>query len=182
LTRNLAGAFAVELDKQLLIGDDVGKPMGVINWTDVNSQSMGANGAALTTGYDPIIDAIQLILDDNGDIPTDAIMAPRTWAAFEKLKDGNGQSVERPASIQNLRFRPTTSVPVDDTQGSATDASKIILGGFSDLIVGMRTSFRVEVLKERYADNFQFGFLAYLRVDSAVVHPKQFGMVIGIIP
>ena len=41
---------------------------------------------------------------------------------------------------------------------------------------------RIEVLRERYADNLQYGFLAYLRADVAVTHAASFGKLIGIIP
>ena len=47
-------------------------------------------------GYDDLVSATQLILEDNGPLPTLAIMAPRTWADFARMKDGDGLA---------LRFR-----------------------------------------------------------------------------
>jgi hypothetical protein len=39
---------------------------------------------------------------------------------------------------------------------------------------------RIEFLRERYADNLQFGFLAYLRADVAVKHAASFCSIVGI--
>ena len=50
------------------------------------------------------------------------------------------------------------------------------------MIVGIRHNTIVEVLRERYADNFQFGFLAHTRVDVQVEHPESFAMISGISP
>ena len=38
------------------------------------------------------------------------------------------------------------------------------------------------LLRERFAENMQYGFLAHLRMDVAVAHPESFCKLIGIIP
>jgi hypothetical protein len=38
----------------------------------------------------------------------------------------------------------------------------------------------VELLRERYADNLQFAWLAYMRADVAVAHTEAFGRLIAI--
>ena len=60
--------------------------------------------------------------------------------------------------------------------------SEIILGDFSNLYIGIRTALRVEVLRETFAGNFQYGFLAFLRADVAAVHEEAFCRITGIIP
>ena len=38
------------------------------------------------------------------------------------------------------------------------------------------------VLRERYADNYQYGFLVHMRTDVAVEHAESFAQLIGVIP
>jgi HK97 family phage major capsid protein len=73
-------------------------------------------------------------------------------------------------------------MPVDETHGTATDASAIVMGDFRELWLGIRLQLRIEVLKERYADNLQMGFLAWLRADIQLAHPESFAKITGIIP
>ena len=108
-------------------------------------------------------------------------MAPRTSKELNALQDTTNQPMARPPALANLPFFKTTSFPINETQGTATDASKILVGDFSECLIGMRTKFRLLRLVERYADALQIGFIAYLRTDIQLVHPQSFGMVVGII-
>ena len=81
-----------------------------------------------------------------------------------------------------LPFLTTSNVPVTDTQGSATTASRIYLGHFPHLVVGIRSEFRLQLLKERFADTYSLGFLGSLRCDVQVWHPESFCEIKGIIP
>jgi HK97 family phage major capsid protein len=142
---------------------------------------MGTNGAALTN-YDKLLDAIQTLLDAKASEPSGALLASRTLITFDKLKDTTNQPLRRPVSIEKLPFMATTSMPVTQTQGSAVNASSIIAGDFRELLIGMRTTLRIEVLKERYAENLQYGFVAHLRMDVQLAHPASVVKLIGIIP
>lgn len=84
--------------------------------------------------------------------------------------------------LEALPFLSTTSVAINDTQGTAVNASKVYAGYYPDLFVGVRCELRVEVLRERVADNHQYAFVAHLRADVQLAHPESFGMLIGIIP
>jgi len=182
LERSLAAAFAKEIDRVALFGSGSDpEPDGISGAADVNSESMGTDGAALTN-YDPLLNVAQAILDDNAPAPSVAIMAPRTWKTLAALKDTTNQPLRRPPALDDVRFLTTTAVPIDQTQGTSNDASRIIMGGFDALMLGVRRSLRVEVLRERYADTMHFGFLAHARIDVAWTHAQQFGEVIGIIP
>ena len=49
--------------------------------------------------------------------------------------------------------------------------------------IGIRNRLRIEVLKERYADNFpNSAFVAHMRADVQLALPKSFGRLIGITP
>lgn len=177
-----AGALGGEVDRVALIGSGSGsEPRGIFNTSGIGSVSMGTNGAALTN-YDKLLDAIQALLDAKASEPSGAVLAPRTLVAFDKLKDTTNQPLRRPVSIEKLPFMTTTSMPVTQTQGTATNASSIIAGDFRELLIGMRTALRIEILKERYAENLQYAFIAHLRMDVQLAHPASFVKLIGIIP
>lgn len=177
-----ASAMARELDRVALIGTGVApQPRGIANTTGVNSFSMGTNGLAITD-YDPFVSAIQLVLEDNGEIPDTAIMAPRTFGAVGKFIDTTDQPLQRPPILANLRLLDSTQLPINETQGTSNNASRIILGGFRSLWVGVRTEVRVEILRERFADNLQYGFVVWARYDVQLEHPESFTQVVGIIP
>jgi HK97 family phage major capsid protein len=75
----------------------------------------------------------------------------------------------------------TKSVPINVTTGTSTDTSNVFTGDWSNLLVGMRTDFRLRFLGERYlADNLQYAFLAYLRADVQLAQPAAFVVDAGV--
>ncbi len=85
-----AAAMAGELDRVALLGSGEGaEPLGVLNFTDINSVSMGDNGAELAD-YSPLIDAIYEIEVDNAETPTTAIMHPPPSLNFPNWKIRRG--------------------------------------------------------------------------------------------
>lgn len=177
----LARAMAAELDRVALAGKGVGEPLGVANLSSINVVSMGANGGALTD-YGKLLDAIEAIETNNADTPTAAIMHPRTGRAFAGLEDTTGQPLMRPDAIKNLQFLTTTKVPVNQVQGSATNASSIYLGGWSELVIAVRSQVNVQILQERYGEFNQVGFLVTLRADVGAWHDQAFAKIVGVIP
>jgi HK97 family phage major capsid protein len=185
LNRAFSQSMSLEVDRVALIGSGSdSEPKGIANTDGVHEVDMGTNGGALGD-YDPLLQGRGLILAANGNEPTAIMMAPRTGTALSLLKtglSGDNRQLPKPQELVNTPFLQTTSLPIDEVHGEADNASRIILGDFRDLWIGTRTSLRVEVLKERYADNLQYGFLAFLRADIGVVRPQSFVQVVGIIP
>lgn len=171
-----------EIDRVALFGSGTApEPRGVINTAGIGSLSVGTNGAPITN-YDTLLDALQTLQVANAEDPTAAIMAPRTSTTIAKLKDTTNQPLAKPEALRNLPFLVTSRVPINDTHGTATNASRIVTGNFRDLMIGIRTAFRIEILRERYAENFQYGFLAHLRADIQLARPASFCEIRGIIP
>jgi hypothetical protein len=48
------------------------------------------------------------------------------------------------------------------------------------VLLGVRTQFVLRRLDQRYADNYQVGFLAALRADVQLIAPASAGVVTGI--
>jgi HK97 family phage major capsid protein len=178
----LAAAMAGELDRAALYGTGLNnQPKGLTKITNVLSVSMGDNGAALAN-FDPLVDGLQKLEDANAEPPTAMILAPRTSAEISKLKDTTDQPLQMPDVLRGIPRLVTSKVPVNETQGSANNASRIVLGNFADLMIGMRAELRLEVMRERYGEYFQYGFLAWLRCDVQAAHPESFCQIVGIIP
>lgn len=109
------------------------------------------------------------------------IMHLRTLTNIAKLKDTTNQALVPPGIIASLPSYSTTSVSIADTQGSSSVASRIYIGDFRQLYVGIRSNLRIEVVRERFAENHQYAFVAHLRADVAVSHPEAFCQVIGVL-
>lgn len=182
LTLAFAGALAAEVDRVCLVGSGTApEPRGIFNTTSINSVSMGTNGAALTD-YGPLLDGIYEIELDNGPSPTAAVMHPRTKRVISGFADTTGQPLMPPIALTDVKSYATTNLPITQTQGTASDASAIIVGDFTQLLLGVRQQLRIEVLRESFADKLQYGFLAHLRFDVALAQPEAFCAVKGIVP
>jgi HK97 family phage major capsid protein len=170
-----AGTFAVQLDRVALRGTGLNdEPTGILNQSNV--LQIDNNGSAISS-YGLILDAIEDMLEQNSAMPTAVIMAPRSLIKFNKLTDSTGQPLMRPPMIANLPFLDTTSVPTDDTQGSPANLTKLYVGDYTKLMIGMRLRLNIQVLRERYAEFYQYGFLAAMRVDVALRQPKAFNVI-----
>lgn len=177
-----SGSMAVELDRAALFGSGTApEPRGIFNTTGIGSVSMGTNGAALTS-FDNVIDLVQVLQVAKAPDPTAAIMAPRTATTIAKLKDTTNQPLRKPEALANLPFMVTTQVPITQTQGTANNASCIIAGDFSQVMIGIRSSLRIELLRELYAATHQYAFVAHLRADIQVARPGALAKLIGVIP
>ncbi len=177
LTAALLGGLSRELDRVALIGTGTPpEPRGISTTTNVGS--VAAAGAL--ANYDKIIDAMYECWVDNSPVVNVAIMHPRTLATLAKLKETTTNApLEKPEVLRAVPFMQTTSLSITEAPGTA---SRIILGDFSKLMIGIRTQLRIEVLRELYAANLQYGFLAHLRADIGLEHPESFAMVTGITP
>jgi HK97 family phage major capsid protein len=179
LTNALAQALALELDRVALLGSGTApEPTGIVNTANILSQSMGTNGAALTS-YGTLNTALASLAAYNA-VPSAAIMAPRSYFSMAALVDTTNQPLLKPWSLMDLPLLKTSQIPITQTQGTSTDASTIIVGDFTKLIIGVRQGIRIELLKERYAENMQYAFVAHMRADIAVQQPKAFLKVIGV--
>jgi HK97 family phage major capsid protein len=136
----------------------------------------------LITSYQPILDACLTLANANSKPPTAAIMAPRTDWVFNSLTDSLKQPLRRPPSIENLPFYSTTQIPVNESGGSplGNDTSSIFTGYFPSMMIGIRSELRIDVLKERWADYGQIGFIVFLRADVQLEHAKSFVRTTGV--
>jgi HK97 family phage major capsid protein len=188
IRRSFARTLALEVDRAALRGTGnqtapVDEPRGLRYWPGVPVLPQGTNGAALSS-FDAISQAVETVWGANFE-PNAAIYAPRTAGVLDRLKEGGTNSpLSAPESLSSLSKFRTNQVSILETQGSATDASSIYVGDFSQLAIGMRSRLRIEVSR---TDDYSWNQLAvsiraYLRADVAVLQPTAFAIVTGIVP
>lgn len=171
----LTAALAQELDRVALIGSGTApEPRGITNTSGIGTTALGA---ALTS-YAPLLAARTGLLTANVGEPTAVIMHPRDEGTLSGLTDTTDQPLALPPRLVGLPMLTTTQIPTDG--GAGDDESKIIVGDFRKLLIGMREEIRVEILRERYADNHQVAFIAHMRADIAVQHAAAFHVITGV--
>ncbi|MFC4608804.1 phage major capsid protein [Streptomyces maoxianensis] len=186
----MAQAVADQLDRSFFRGmtsgtggnDVVGRYFtGVLDDPDVNTLDMAG---APPTDYDELIDAMQLVEDNNG-MADVRIESPRTAAQLAKLKSATeGLYISPPPSVAALRHLKTTQVPT--TLGAGNDESVSVVGNFADafVIIGIRSAFRVEVSREAGDawENLGRKVRIWGRADMAIGRPSHLALIQAIGP
>lgn len=178
----LAKAMALEIDRAALWGDGTSNaPTGVANTAGINTVSMGTNGAALTT-YGKLFDAIYEMQLDNAADPSAMVMHPRTNLTLAKFEDSVGNPRGIPEMIARIPRLVTSAAPINQTKGTATNASSIVFGDFRQLFIGLRENITIQMLDQLYAADGQVALLVHARVDVQLAQPSAFSTLTGIIP
>jgi HK97 family phage major capsid protein len=174
----LVSAMGLELDRAVLDGDGVRKPLGIRRTAGVGTLSVG--GAANTLHF---AQAVGLVLQQN-ETPTGIVVHPRTFsAAVDRAVDSTNQPLRLPPSLERLPWFQTTSVPTN--LGGGTETAPIV-GDFSQVVVGLRQNIEIAIAKEgTTADGRGFArneaiIVAILRADSMLVREKAFCVLGGI--
>lgn len=175
LPRVLAAAMAVELDRVALLGTGTApQPRGIANTVGIGT--FAQNG--LVTGYGNLSRARTAILSANAGPVSAYIMHPRDEGSFVDLADSTGQPLNPPQAIGSIPMLTTTSIPING--GAGTDESTIIAGNFAHLLLGIRHDVRIELLRETFASNLQYAFIAHMRADVVVQHASAFYTLTGV--
>jgi HK97 family phage major capsid protein len=196
ITREMALEFALGLDLACLYGTGYSdnQPQGVKNSTwSVTQTSMGTNGAALSTltpnAWMGLVNPAYRLLAVNEMGLSGAIMAPRTEKEMVSAYSTINTFAEPPSRLASiarygtapLEVYSTNQVPVDLTQGTASTASDLFVGDWSQLLVGIRSGLKIDTLTEAYAGTGQIGFLGWMRADVVVARPSAFDITVGIL-
>lgn len=175
LPRILARALAGEIDRAGLIGSGSGaEPKGIVNYTGLTTNAFA--GGALS-GYGPLMTARGALHGANERLGA-FILASRDENDLASLTATDGQPLQLPRALEQVPMLHTTVLPVDG--GAGSDESQIIAGDFGQLLMGIRSEIRVEILRERFMDNLQFGLIAHARVDFAAARESAFTVLDGV--
>lgn len=177
LPQIITSAMAVELDRVSLFGTGTApQPRGVVNFAGVQSVE---HDAALAS-YASLIAARTKVKTANFDGVSAYIMHPRDEGTLAGLTASDGQPLNMPPAIAEVPMLTSTSVPADE--GTGTNESTIVTGKFNQLMIGLRHGVTIQILRERFQDTGQYGFLAFMRADIAAQHENAFCKITGIIP
>jgi HK97 family phage major capsid protein len=186
IENELVRSLAQELDRSALRGTGFGTEhvKGLLNWPSVTKTELGENGVQ-TTDHDWIVDAIARIWAQNLE-PTAWLTSSAIGARIEKYKTAgagaDGQPLRAPRAVEQLPRLITNQIPSDLVVGNTSDNSEAYFGVWSDLLIGMRTSIRVEATRTA-GDAFskmQVLIRAYLRADVGVARGEAFQVVTGV--
>ena len=180
----IAQAFAKELDRAGLIGTGTApEPRGLLNTTNVQSVTNGANGASLVSNrYANLFSGVQALLQADAPMPTAFVMSPRTKVGFAALVDSTTQPLEVPAMLADIPMIATSQISNALTVGTNSDCSQIFMGDFSRVSFMMREAIHIQLVDQLYAGTGEIGFFAHIRADVAVQYPKAFAVVTGVRP
>jgi HK97 family phage major capsid protein len=159
-----AQATALELDRAALLGSGISpEPRGIRNQSGVSTGSLGS-----PTNWDWLCNAAGTLWDDNHE-PNAAIYGSSFALTVAKFKDSDtGQPLRRPDALSGI------------TEYRSNQASNLaFVGDFTQLLVGVRTTFRLEVSRvagEAF-ERLQIAVRSYLRADIAVAHPEAFNVL-----
>lgn len=173
---SLAEQFALGMDNQVLNGTGSSAPTGILNTSGINS--VAVSGAL--ANYDKFSDGVGEIRKDNFYNPLGMVIHPRDVAALDKLKDTTNQPLVPPQSYSALNMFQSSQLAING--GSGSDESNIIIGDFSELLLGMRTELRLEISREA-KDAFEKGQVAiraYMRFGVSIPRPTAFCKLTGV--
>ncbi|MBI3776771.1 MAG: phage major capsid protein [Gammaproteobacteria bacterium] len=178
LQKVLTGAIAAEIDRVGLHGAGGNAPQGIYGASGISTTA----SVGIPTNYSHLTSALKTLMQSGLSLETAAkfaIMSPRTWLTYEGLVTGitnDKTPLQRPPSLQNMQFLITSNVSNTLVDGSSPQAgSAIFLGDFRDLAMGIRQQASVEIVKsDAYSGNLVLDFIAYARVDFALLRPASF--------
>jgi HK97 family phage major capsid protein len=174
LERAYVNSMARSIESAILVGASTsGGPTGVYESTSITAQSVNGSTVARIT-WDDVADGRQTLSAAN--VPTgqlSLISSPRTFKHLSVQKStGGGDWMGRPNLLDRLGIYETAAIADNLTVGATTNVSWAALGSFPSLMIGLRLDPVVEILKERYADYYQYGFLAAARIGAGWEHDE----------
>jgi HK97 family phage major capsid protein len=185
LGTSLARAFALEGDRASLYGSgSANQPRGLKNTSGVSiTPFVGANGGVVNATNGNFGAFIQTVgrLKAKNYAPTGILFSPRTETGFASLTDTSDQPLSMPDYLKNIPQYVTGQIPDDLTVGTSADTSDFFVGDWSNLLIGMRTDFRIMPLNEQYlVSNGQVGFVGWMRMDVQLARTDSFEILSAI--
>jgi HK97 family phage major capsid protein len=177
IERELSGQLALELDRAALLGSGTPpEPDGVRNQSGVNVEDV--SGVTIDD-YDFIIDAIGRVWAQNHE-PTGRIYNSSLATAIAKFKSSaDSQPLRVPDVVAAVPAFRTNQIPND---GGSPDSTTMFVADWSQLMIGLRSSFRLEVSRQAGTafEKLQIWVRAYLRADVQLAHPEAFDVSINV--
>lgn len=189
VTNSIGKAMALQLDKVALYGGITSgagtvnlptppNPRGVLAALNAvrpaNVVGPATNGT-VPTNYNEIID-LDFLVENLNETPNGLILPVRLAQKYAKLYDTLGQPMRRPDAVSDFPWFTTAQIP-SYTQGTMTNvATDAFIGDWTELLIGQRMDFTIQILTERYADLGQLGIVATWRGDVQPARTSAFAV------
>jgi HK97 family phage major capsid protein len=186
----LGASLGLRLDQAALAGTGAeSEPLGIRNTPNVGT----ITSVGTPAGYAKITTAVQQILTANYNGPVSGlswILHPRDGGTYDSLTDDLTEPLRPTPWASQLQRLYTTSVSV--AEGDGKNESYSVIGDFSQLLFGMRTSGiqlrRINAGQVADATGGTFNapaqlmefLVAYLRADVCVMRPGWFSVMSGV--
>jgi HK97 family phage major capsid protein len=141
----------------------------------------GATGQTTTVTYDDLVDLLHSVdpaYREPGEPGVGWMMRDTTFAALRKLKDADNRPMIEP-NVQGEAPNRLLGYPItinNDMPAMAASAKSILFGNFRAgyVVRDIAQGFGLLVLRERYADFLQLGYLGFARADGGVQDPEAY--------
>lgn len=156
------------LNTHFTTGTGSGQPNGVV--TAAAQGKVGATGQTTTVTYDDLVD-LEMSVDAAYRSNARWMLNDSSLAKIKKLKDSQNRPLWIP-SIDNGtpdRLLGYPIVPNNDMPSMQANAKSILFGDFSRYKIRRTADITLVRLNERYADNLQVGFFAFVRADGNLI-------------
>jgi HK97 family phage major capsid protein/HK97 family phage prohead protease len=184
IRNDFARIMAIGIDSAAIAGTAVdNQPRGILNTSGIGSVALGTNGGVPT--WQSIVNLKREIAIDNADTTAMRFMAnPAVEAKLMTTPkqssgvEGNFILADPGTSLCGYPFLSTNQVPSNLTKGSGTNLSALILGTWSDLIIGEWGV--LEILPNPYGAGYASGNVtirAMQTIDIAVRYPQSFAAI-----
>ena len=188
IRNDFARIMALAIDLAALAGTAAdGQPRGILNTSGIGSVALGTNGAAPT--WDSIVNLCREIEVDNADTPNMRFMTnPKVKAKLMTTSkqssgvEGNFILQDPGTSLMGYPLMVTNQVSSALTKGSGSNLSAMILGNWSDLIIGEWGV--LEILPNPFGSGYTKGSVdirVMQTLDIAVRYAQSFAAITDIV-
>ncbi len=127
-----------------------------------------------TTPFNEIIDTIYTPADSNETV-NGLLWSSRMARRYNEQYDTTNQPLRMPDALASIPRYMTNQIPSNMTVGtSVTNMSDVFAGDWTQLLIGQRLDFQIQILQERYAELGSIGIVATWRGDIQPARPRAF--------
>jgi len=172
VVNKVAEEIAKFLEHELLLGT-AGKMQGIFEATNVTTTA--ANNKITS---DELID-LQMSIIRTPDMTPCWIMNRATFKEIRKLKDANGQYLFNKDITTGFGWEILGDhVYLSENAPAIKAGAKVIFyGDPKGIILKMTKTVEIEVLREKYADRYAYGIVAYLEGDAKIVDQQKLAVL-----
>ena len=135
-------------------------------------------GSAALTNWNPIIDAYESLLSKNVNKQNiAAVVSPAVWSQIARFTCSDNHPINMPKELEGMRM--IVSSAVADTYGAGSDESRIYIGDWSQMFLGVSGNFEM-TLNERFADFDMTGLLLLTRADMQIYDEEAMTIITNI--